>query len=594
MWQNSVMSETTTHPEPSAPAPGVVASALTADLLSPDALSAFETARRAVSALSDLSRTFPTIDDESLIHWQTELAGLRRGVQSVESAVAGEVGHRSRRDLGHDGLAQRAGFRSPHALVQHVTGSTAKDAATLVDVGEVVREATTPTPAPNKPWLTDVGAAVAAGTLSVDKARAIATGLGEPSTSTVTPGAVAPLSVESLTIAARQLLDDATTLDADQLARHARELRDELDLAGIADRETRIREQRGITRRKLASGVTQIVITPDLETDAFLRDLSDRILAPRRTGVRFTDPTQQTWAHTIATDPRTDSQYLHDAITDLIRHAATADSTDTRHIVGITPPAVRVHVSLDALQTGAGAAHLENSDTPISIPTARRLACTTGVQPIIFDSVGHVLDLGRAQRLFTPAQRIALAARDGGCRVDGCTTPASRTEAHHINHWAKDTGNTNIADGILLCRFHHLLLHNNNWEIHNDEGEYTLIPPPDVDPTRAPRPMPTKNPAQHDLHRQQQAQQQRAHDATAARVQETGTRPEAPPQSTALPAAPPNATPQGTATQDSVLDRSAPDQSVAGRSAPGRSVQGRSAPGNSDMLDLAELADLRM
>ncbi|MGB3909892.1 MAG: hypothetical protein WBL06_05425, partial [Pseudolysinimonas sp.] len=41
--------------------------------------------------------------------------------------------------------------------------------------------------------------------------------------------------------------------------------------------------------------------------------------------------------------------------------------------------------------------------------------------------------------------------------------------AHHANHWAHG-GRTDIADGILLCRHHHMLLHNNHWKIHRPPG----------------------------------------------------------------------------------------------------------------------------
>ena len=68
----------------------------------------------------------------------------------------------------------------------------------------------------------------------------------------------------------------------------------------------------------------------------------------------------------------------------------------------------------------------------------------------------------------------------------GCDRPPSWTEAHHIQHWARDGGRTDIADGILLCRHHHLLFHNNGWEIEREGCAYWLVPPADVDPGRTP------------------------------------------------------------------------------------------------------------
>ena len=66
---------------------------------------------------------------------------LSQRIGACASMVAGEVGHRSRRELGYSGLAQREGFRTPEALIQHTTGSTAREARTLVQVGGMVHEA---------------------------------------------------------------------------------------------------------------------------------------------------------------------------------------------------------------------------------------------------------------------------------------------------------------------------------------------------------------------------------------------------------------------------------------------------------------------
>ena len=82
-----------------------------------------------------------------------------------------------------------------------------------------------------------------------------------------------------------------------------------------------------------------------------------------------------------------------------------------------------------------------------------------------------------------------------------CDKEPSMTEAHHIIPWAGG-GRTDLANGILLCRFHHLLIHNNGWEIYLVGTDYYLLPPPDIDPARTPRPMPSKGAAMHDLKRE--------------------------------------------------------------------------------------------
>jgi hypothetical protein len=66
--------------------------------------------------------------------------------------------------------------------------------------------------------------------------------------------------------------------------------------------------------------------------------------------------------------------------------------------------------------------------TPITASEARRLACRAGILPAVLDGESQPLDLGRAKRLFSPAQRKALAIRDRECRAEGCDIPAAWCE----------------------------------------------------------------------------------------------------------------------------------------------------------------------
>ncbi|MCS3843602.1 HNH endonuclease signature motif containing protein [Microbacterium sp. AK031] len=76
------------------------------------------------------------------------------------------------------------------------------------------------------------------------------------------------------------------------------------------------------------------------------------------------------------------------------------------------------------------------------------------------------------------AGALANAADDGGCMFPECRVPASYCEAHHCDHWHEDLGLTDIDRGILLCRHHHMLLHNNGWKITREGlGMFMLHPP---------------------------------------------------------------------------------------------------------------------
>ena len=474
--------------------------------LSP-ALAALQTAAQSVP--TDVA-VFTQLSDDELLAVQRTLAQVRRAVDTASAAVdtasaiaAGEIARRSDPALGHAGLAQRTGYRTPEKLVQHETESTARDATTLVKAGTVVLDAQQPSPS-GAVWMREVGEAVAAGRLSVAGSMSIQAGLGKPG-----PGVTA----EQLTAAVSTLLA-LPPLDPDALFKRARELRDDLDEAGIVERERAIYEQRSVRRVKRANGLNRYIIDADLEGTAFLDSLHDTITSPRRGGPRFVDPDEKAWAETVAADERTNEQYLHDAFLHVLRAGSAAD--ESRIVVGSRPPAVRLLANVTAIEAAAkngalggfsassgtapGHGRIEGLDIPVSIATIERNACEVGTVSIDFFT-GQPLDVGREQRLFTKRQRIALAARDGGCRWPGCDRPPSWCEAHHIKHWKRDRGRTDIANGVLLCRHHHLLLHDNNWEIRRAGADYWLIPPADIDPARVPRPMPSKSAALRDLQR---------------------------------------------------------------------------------------------
>ena len=91
--------------------------------------------------------------------------------------------------------------------------------------------------------------------------------------------------------------------------------------------------------------------------------------------------------------------------------------------------------------------------------------CDAAIIPVITNSLGVPLDLGRTVRYATRAQRHALATRDGGCVFPGCDAPAHWTDAHHIVHWPHH-GPTDIANLASLCRHHHRITHHPHWTMH--------------------------------------------------------------------------------------------------------------------------------
>ena len=133
---------------------------------------------------------------------------------------------------------------------------------------------------------------------------------------------------------------------------------------------------------------------------------------------------------------------------------------------GGTTTSVMVTLDLDTLLTGLGVATTSTGDS-ITAEQARRLACQARIIPVVLGRKGEVLDLGRSARLFSPAQRKAMAIRDRQCTAEGCSIPAAWCEAHNWRQPWSQGGRTDLADGKLLCPFHHHRAHDRAWQTHH-------------------------------------------------------------------------------------------------------------------------------
>ncbi|QIH98744.1 DUF222 domain-containing protein [Rhodococcoides fascians A21d2] len=124
---------------------------------------------------------------------------------------------------------------------------------------------------------------------------------------------------------------------------------------------------------------------------------------------------------------------------------------------------------------------------PLTRETSRQLACDCLLTAIVMDENGSPINLARTARTVTAKQKRALTARDHGCAFPGCGKPAAWTEGHHIWHWT-DGGPTDMNNLVLLCGFHHRLIHHSDWEVFiGTDNHPWFIPPATVDPYRQPR-----------------------------------------------------------------------------------------------------------
>jgi hypothetical protein len=113
---------------------------------------------------------------------------------------------------------------------------------------------------------------------------------------------------------------------------------------------------------------------------------------------------------------------------------------------------------------------------PLPAGVFTRLRCDALLQAVILSTSGAVLNLGRAVRTVSAAQRKALTARDQGCVVPGCTAPLAACDAHHVKWW-RHGGATDLQNLVLLCGAHHSAVHAGTWSLTIINGMPWVIPP---------------------------------------------------------------------------------------------------------------------
>lgn len=115
--------------------------------------------------------------------------------------------------------------------------------------------------------------------------------------------------------------------------------------------------------------------------------------------------------------------------------------------------------------------------TLLSTRALLELANNADIIPVVLNSSGAVLDLGRTRRIASRAQTLALIARDQGCSFPHCSHPPQYCERHHIKEWI-DGGNTDLNNLTFLCRYHHHNFLRRGWQVQlNPDGIPEWTPP---------------------------------------------------------------------------------------------------------------------
>jgi hypothetical protein len=126
---------------------------------------------------------------------------------------------------------------------------------------------------------------------------------------------------------------------------------------------------------------------------------------------------------------------------------------------------VVVHAQLAGLADGSGGCEIEGG-TAIGTDTVRRLLCNARVQTVVEDTSGRAVGLGRMTREPPHWMLRQVRHRDRECRFPGCGSRRF-TEAHHVTWWRLG-GRTDLDNLLLICSFHHRLVHEHGWVVRRD------------------------------------------------------------------------------------------------------------------------------
>lgn len=414
------------------------------------------------------------LDDEAIQAGLSQALAVQAGVAELTARLVAEVETRH--------LATQAGASSTTAWLAITHRLPRARAAGLVATGRAMTPATEVT---RRAW--------AAGSVGTEQALVIAEAVHR---------LPADLNAATVDSAQGDLIGHAQQLNFEQLRQVANHLVEVLDPDGTdAALSVKLRAE-----HDRAWQTTELRLTrtgdgthrlsgrlPDLHA-AMFRAALDACAAPRRnaacrTGTPTGDGTSPVFDvdgdHTTTEiGLLTRGQRYGRAFCEILEHLPVEQLPSH----GVANATVVITMTRQELIAGLGDATLDTGDA-LTGGDARRLACNASLIPAVLDGPSRLLDLGMARRLFDRNQRLALALRDKGCIWPGCDRPPNWCEAHHLTPWAQG-GATDLNNGVLLCGFHHRLLHQDSagWHIRlTPDGIAELIPPPRIDPTQKPQ-----------------------------------------------------------------------------------------------------------
>ena len=423
------------------------------------ALGAF---RSAADALVDAveAGACDVLDDEGFIRFLQELERVRNGLAGVD--------HRAVRDVETRNLPAKLTQPNAAAVLSWALRLSRGEAGRRVRAAEVLGDRVAVTGEQLEPLRPALAGVQRAGLASPEQVDVCLRALAE-----VDRRGFDPADLE----AADGLLAQFTaTFPPRELRSLARQVVDRIDPDGSRPHEELNADRRHVAFRRLSDGMFSVEGRLTGSVGAKLQAVLGPLAKPRVATVELEDGRQ-----VQEDDPRHHGQRTHDALEEacdrLLRSGTLPDSGGTPSAVIITIP----EGDLVARRRWG----VSSDGTVMSAETIVGLSDEAEVYPTVVSPTGVVLQLGRARRLATPGQTMALVARDGGCSFPGCDRPPEWCERHHVRAWI-DGGRTDLDNLTLLCAWHHHNFAARGWTCLMGDGLPAWRPPRWVDPEQQP------------------------------------------------------------------------------------------------------------
>jgi hypothetical protein len=269
------------------------------------------------------------------------------------------------------------------------------------------------------------------------------------------------------------VLPEATGQNISELSRAARKQVAVLDPDGAAARHKERKKER------------RVEVHPE---DDGMAELSATLTAPEAEQIYHT---LDVYAKACKTpgDTRTADQRRADALCDLIvdpRHHTTTNGKGGVQ-VNVTVPASTLMGLDDQPADLAGYG-------PIPADLARELAAEGTWRRLLTDPLsGTLLDFGRTT--YRPPAGLAdfVRARDQRCVFPGCSRAAKYCDLDHNDCYPH--GTTSACNLACVCKRHHKLKHETDWQLIRDGDRFIWIAPTGLQYVRKPEPLATPQPA---------------------------------------------------------------------------------------------------